>query len=133
MWGSASPADKKPFEAMHVKDQARFEKQKKELEEKGYFIMIDGTKSTDHMSGKKKSRRSPTKDKVKKDESKGKERASLKKRTSAEAKSKATKEDLKKKSATSVVKQTTGGAAKKAGAVKGKKSVNSSMSGEDSQ
>ena len=34
----------------------RYEKQKKELKDKGYFIMADGTKSTDHQVPDKKKR-----------------------------------------------------------------------------
>lgn len=39
----------------------RYEKQKKELQDKGYFIMADGTKSTDHEVPAKKKRASGSK------------------------------------------------------------------------
>ena len=46
-WSEMSDAEKKPFVEMNEQDKARQEKQQQSLEKKGYFIMEDGSKSTD--------------------------------------------------------------------------------------
>lgn len=48
IWNAMTPAEKKKYEDMHDKDVKRYEKQLKELEKKGYFMMDDGSKSSDH-------------------------------------------------------------------------------------
>lgn len=55
LWGKLSEAEKQPFIDLANKDKERYEKQLKELQTKGYFIMQDGTKSSDvPMTGKKR-------------------------------------------------------------------------------
>lgn len=41
------PAEKKPYDDMNAQDKLRQEKQQKSLEEKGYFLLEDGSKSND--------------------------------------------------------------------------------------
>lgn len=48
LWGALSDKDKKVFEDKNKKDVERHAKQLKEIEEKGYFKMEDGSKSSDH-------------------------------------------------------------------------------------
>lgn len=56
-------ADKKKFNDLHDKDVVRYENQKKELKDKGFFILEDGTKSSDHqVQGKKKATKSEKKE-----------------------------------------------------------------------
>jgi hypothetical protein len=67
LWNTMKDEDKKKYNDLHDKDVKRHEKQVKELKEKGYFILDDGTKSTDHqVSGKKKASKSEKKDKQRK-------------------------------------------------------------------
>lgn len=47
LWNSISAKEKAHWEAEAAKDLARFEREKKELEEKGFFMTVDGIKSTD--------------------------------------------------------------------------------------
>lgn len=47
-WNVLTEEQKAPFNAKHDADVKRYEGQVKQLKEKGYFIMADGTKSTDH-------------------------------------------------------------------------------------
>ena len=56
-----SDKEKKKFEALHQKDQERHDKQLAELNEKGYFIMDDGSKSSDHVAKKKKDKKQSSK------------------------------------------------------------------------
>jgi len=46
-WGEMSETDKKPYVQMNEQDKMRQEKQQQNLEKKGYFILEDGSKSTD--------------------------------------------------------------------------------------
>ena len=63
LWGKLTDAEKKKFNDLHEKDQVRYENQKKELKEKGYFILDDGSKSSDHqVQGKKKASKSEKKE-----------------------------------------------------------------------
>ena len=64
-WAHLSEAEKAPFLKLHEQDQKRHDKQVKELEEKGYFLMDDGTKSSDHVPKKKKSRKAKSESKSK--------------------------------------------------------------------
>ncbi len=51
-WNSMSEKEKEPYEAMKLKDQKRREKQQAEREKKGFFILEDGSKSTDPANAK---------------------------------------------------------------------------------
>lgn len=57
-WHAMTEEEKKPYEKLHEKDVKRYEAQLAELKSKGFFIMADGTKSSDHEVKKKKSRKS---------------------------------------------------------------------------
>jgi hypothetical protein len=46
-WGEMSDAEKKPFAMKNEQDKARQEKQQQAFEKKGFFILEDGSKSTD--------------------------------------------------------------------------------------
>jgi hypothetical protein len=47
MWSKLSEKSKKPYDDMATKDHSRYEKEVDQLRTKGYFINIDGVKSTD--------------------------------------------------------------------------------------
>lgn len=47
LWAVISPKEKAIYEAEAAKDVARFEKETKDLKDKGYFVTSDGIKSTD--------------------------------------------------------------------------------------
>lgn len=47
-WKAMTYEMKEPFEAKSIEDMERYCAQWDEVDEKGYFIMKDGTKSTDH-------------------------------------------------------------------------------------
>ena len=55
-WNKMNDKQKKKYNDMHSKDVARFESQMKELDTKGYFMMDDGSKSSDHIAKVKKKR-----------------------------------------------------------------------------
>ena len=55
MWKGYSEKDKAPYNKMHEEDVAFVEKQKKELEKKGYYTLKNGQKSTDLEEKKKRS------------------------------------------------------------------------------
>ena len=46
-WNEMLPAEKKPYDDMNAQDKLRQEKQQKSLDEKGYFLLEDGSKSND--------------------------------------------------------------------------------------
>lgn len=46
-WSEMTDAQKQPYNDMNVADKARQQKQETELEKKGYFMLDNGTKSTD--------------------------------------------------------------------------------------
>ena len=55
IWKGMSDTDKEPYTAKAKADEARFQAQLKELEEKGFFTTADGLKSTDlYVDPKKK-------------------------------------------------------------------------------
>ena len=55
LWKTLSDEQKKKYDDMHEADVERYSKQLKSLFEKGYFIMEDGTKSSEvEIAGKKK-------------------------------------------------------------------------------
>ena len=76
IWNKMTEEEKKPYNELHEKDVKRYEfidllkticrheKQLRELKEKGYFLLADGTKSTDvPVPGKKRrTQKSPKKD-----------------------------------------------------------------------
>lgn len=59
-WAQMTAEERKPYEELAAQDKLRQEKQKNELKEKGYFVLADGTKSTDEINvikvGKKRSK-----------------------------------------------------------------------------
>ena len=46
-WKTLTPEARLPFEKLYKEDKARQELQKKSLDKKGYFLLEDGSKSTD--------------------------------------------------------------------------------------
>lgn len=57
-WSKLDDKAKQPYEKMALKDKERCDKQKADLEKKGYFILDDGSKSTDEKNiPKKKAKR----------------------------------------------------------------------------
>jgi len=57
LWAQMSDKEKDPYVKLHDKDVKRYEKQLEELKDKGYFIMADGTKSSEVEVKKRKSRK----------------------------------------------------------------------------
>ena len=53
-WGEMSDSQKQPYFDMNAADQVRQQKQVVDLEKKGYFLLEDGTKSTDPQNVPKK-------------------------------------------------------------------------------
>ena len=53
-WGAMTDGQKQPFEDKNALDKKRLEKQNGELNKKGYFMMEDGSKSTDEQNVPKK-------------------------------------------------------------------------------
>jgi len=51
-WSSMGDKEKAPYEKMHDTDVARVAKQNAEREKKGYFMLDDGSKSTDEKNAK---------------------------------------------------------------------------------
>lgn len=82
MWKELQPNEKSKYEDMNAKDKIRYEKEKKDFEEKGYFINQDGEKIVKNKEDKKA-------DKVKKKDDNGKK----------DIKQKTKKNDKKKKGA----------------------------------
>lgn len=84
-WSTLEDKDKVPYEKLAVKDKERCDKQKAEVEKKGYFVLDDGTKSTDEKNiPKKKVKRSLKRQMVSESEEElvpPKKRKSLKKLT----------------------------------------------------
>jgi len=48
-WNALQEAEKEKYHKMAAKDAERFKAQNEELKEKGYFLLEDGSKSTDHL------------------------------------------------------------------------------------
>ena len=57
IWSGMSDKEKKKYNDLHLKDAERYKKQLKELENKGFFKMEDGSKSSDHVKKEKKRKR----------------------------------------------------------------------------
>jgi hypothetical protein len=53
IWNKMMDKEKKKYGDMVAKDQNRYYKQLAELNKKGFFILEDGTKSSDYTNGKK--------------------------------------------------------------------------------
>jgi len=53
-WHKLSEEEKEPYNKMHEEDIKRYEKELKELEEKGYFTLADGSRSVDIIQSSKK-------------------------------------------------------------------------------
>ena len=56
VWNGLSADEKKIYEDKNAKDTERYKKQLEDLDKNGYFMMDDGTKSSDHKSSLKKKR-----------------------------------------------------------------------------
>ena len=56
IWSKYSDKEKKKYNDLHDKDVKRYDKQMLELHKKGFFIMDDGSKSSDHQAKIKKKR-----------------------------------------------------------------------------
>ena len=57
-WGSMADKEKKKYEDLHDKDVKRSDKQLEDLMKNGFFMMEDGSKSSDHSAKIKKKKRS---------------------------------------------------------------------------
>jgi hypothetical protein len=53
-WGEMSEKEKMPYDKLNEQDKVRQQKQKDEIAKKGYFMMEDGSKSTDAKNVPKK-------------------------------------------------------------------------------
>lgn len=56
LWNELEADKKKIYVDKHAKDTERYKQQLTELDKNGFFIMNDGTKSSDHKSNLKKKR-----------------------------------------------------------------------------
>ena len=63
MWNELSAEGRQPYLDMHEKDALRYKEQMTSLDTNGYFIMKDGTKSSDHKDPKSKKRAKKSDDK----------------------------------------------------------------------
>lgn len=54
LWNKLSEDEKKKYEQKHDKDVLRYKQQIEDLDKKGFFIMDDGSKSSDHQAKLKK-------------------------------------------------------------------------------
>ena len=54
LWNKLSPEEKKAYEDAHEKDVLRYQEQVTSLDKNGYFIMADGSKSSEHQAKLKK-------------------------------------------------------------------------------
>lgn len=54
LWNKLQPDEKKIYEAKHDKDVVRYKQQIEDLDKKGFFVMDDGSKSSDHVAKQKK-------------------------------------------------------------------------------
>jgi len=61
LWNALDEKAKAPYVKKAQEDVKRQERQLKELKDKGYFIMADGTKSSDHEPKKRRQRKSKSK------------------------------------------------------------------------
>lgn len=54
LWNKLDPESKKKYEDKHDKDVVRYKQQIEDLDKNGFFMMDDGTKSSDHQAKLKK-------------------------------------------------------------------------------
>lgn len=54
IWNTLTPDERAKYDQMHEKDKIRYEEQVTSLDKKGFFIMQDGSKSSDHTTNLKK-------------------------------------------------------------------------------
>ena len=54
LWNKLTPEEKKKYEEKHDNDVVRYKQQIEDLDKKGFFIMDDGSKSSDHQAKLKK-------------------------------------------------------------------------------
>lgn len=57
LWAKMTDKEKAPYEKASAEDEKRYQKQLEELNKKGYFMMEDGTKSSEHKAKKKRSKK----------------------------------------------------------------------------
>jgi len=70
IWSKLSEKEKKPYEDKHAKDEIRYQKQMDDLMKKGFFLLDDGTKSSDQKAKQKKKRASKIKNDTESEDSK---------------------------------------------------------------
>lgn len=56
MWNNLTEKERKKYDDLHMKDVKRYDKQMLELDKRGFFVMTDGSKSSDHVPKIKKRR-----------------------------------------------------------------------------
>ena len=66
LWNGLAGDDKQKYTDMHDRDVTRYQGQMAALDTKGFFIMADGSKSSDHKSTKTKKRAKKTEGKPEK-------------------------------------------------------------------
>jgi hypothetical protein len=54
LWNKLTPDEKKKYEEKHDKDVVRYKGQVHDLDKKGFFVMDDGSKSSEHIAKLKK-------------------------------------------------------------------------------
>lgn len=64
LWNALSPEDKQPYTDKNQVDQKRYEAQLQDLDQMGYFLMDDGTKSSAHKAVLKKRAKDKKEDKA---------------------------------------------------------------------
>lgn len=87
LWNKLTPEEKKKYEEKHDEDVVRYKQQIEDLDKKGFFMMSDGTKSSDHQAKlKKRSKKSEASD-GKPSKKQKKEKAATEAKKAAEDKS----------------------------------------------
>ena len=73
LWNKLVPEEKKVYEAKHDKDVVRYKQQIQDLDKNGFFVMDDGSKSSEHVAKlKKRAKKSDGSDKPAKKQKKEK-------------------------------------------------------------
>ena len=54
LWNKLTPEEKKKYEDKHDADAIRYKRQSDDLDKNGFFLMDDGSKSSDHQAKLKK-------------------------------------------------------------------------------
>ncbi len=57
IWSDMTDKEKKPYEKLHDQDVQRYEKQMKEMNDNGFFVLEDGSKSSEHTAKTKQRRK----------------------------------------------------------------------------